>query len=697
MCRSNLPNTLTKRAVKLEDRLMTQEQHRLGFDDPDSLTRDSGLSIVRSRCESIERFDKNLFAGFASMKALTYTASIRMIVGLLRDFEYEDFECVFGHEGVLQPDLGDVLGFQAVIDQKLSKAFVAVETSDERRQALFDQVAENTARFFVVKDKIAHAKIYLLERDDLRRVVVGSANLSETAFSGRQAETLIVFDNDDTAWKHYSAQYEAIRSVATSRLTPRNKPIPAEHIPVEEIPVFKEVEEGKQPVRIYVPAENEEESEFSIPKVLETMVKVADPLRRALADVRPDKTGNVVITPRIIKQVIGVSRSRRDESNRQTDVYLTYDGRNFDLSGGVMSLDTDPDEVRGDVARWIEFFGNYENGFKGDVPRLQRDYFTFMSWFYFSPLLCDVRNFALRSGNFSFEQPMFAVLYGSSNCGKTSLIETLMTSMFSHPRIVGTDQFTRTNLRGLQSSFKRLPVFFDDLTKERFNRHAEEVIKQDYITDREYPCFALSMNAEARNFKDEIVKRCLMIYTRTSLPGDQPRVKRKLQRSIARIREKMTTALYREYLKRMVTRIEDLRKSGQSHLADADVLEVSSAVLCEVFQEYVAEGEVIPEWCSPMTLEEYQQRAWDRPRQVLDNLLSGDKYTKDRKPPEGAWSISGGMVIVGTGQPGASRLRSEIPDWILDDTASVGGQIGLKQSEVEEFLGRRLRRRLWPF
>jgi hypothetical protein len=41
---------------------------------------------------------------------------------------------------------------------------------------------------------------------------------------------------------------------------------------------------------------------------------------------------------------------------------------------------------------------------------------------------------------------------------------------------------------------------------------------------------------------------------------------------------------------------------------------------------------------------------------------------------------------------GASRTRNEIPDWILDDTASVIGQIGLKRSEVEDFLGRGLRR-----
>ena len=247
---------------------------------------------------------------------------------------------------------------------------------------------------------------------------------------------------------------------------------------------------------------------------------------------------------------------------------------------------------------------------------------------------------------------MFAVLYGASNCGKTSLIETLMDSMFSYPRIVETDKFTRSNLRALRETFKRLPVVFDDVTRDRFNRHAEEVIKQDYIPDHEYPCFALSMNAEARSFKDEIVKRCLMIYTRTSLPGDQTVARNTLQRSIARIREKISTALYREYLRRMLVKIDDLRESKQDSLADADVLELSSTVLCDVFREYLPEDTPMPDWCTPMTLVEYQQRAWDRPRRVLENLLSRDKFTKDRKPAEGTWTISGDLILVGTGQMG---------------------------------------------
>ncbi len=58
-----------------------------------------------------------------------------------------------------------------------------------------------------VKDAIAHAKIYLLEEEGKRRVIVGSDNMSETSFSGRQAEAVTVLDDDPVAWEHFSDQY----------------------------------------------------------------------------------------------------------------------------------------------------------------------------------------------------------------------------------------------------------------------------------------------------------------------------------------------------------------------------------------------------------------------------------------------------------------------------------------------------------
>ena len=164
------------------------EQRSLQLDDPDSKTKSPLLSVLYARSEDTGHFDRDsLFGGFTSMRALTYSASIPMIMGLLRDYDYERFECVFGHGGILGREPRQIIHFQQQIDERLSRGFVAIAgVSPERRELLHDRVADGRAQFFVVKDAIAHAKIYLLERDRLRRVVVGSANLSETAFSGRQ-------------------------------------------------------------------------------------------------------------------------------------------------------------------------------------------------------------------------------------------------------------------------------------------------------------------------------------------------------------------------------------------------------------------------------------------------------------------------------------------------------------------------------
>lgn len=666
------------------------------LNDPDSRTKSGVLDVMYARADRVSKLDGDLFAGFTSMRALTYTSSIPMICRLLRDHDYADFECVFGHGGIVSRSASDIMAFQNVVDEKLHKGFVGVSgggLSEERRGLIYDRAAKGIARFYVVKDAIAHAKIYLLERDGLKRVVVGSANLSETAFSGRQAETLVVFDNDETAWKHYSAQYDAVRDIAVSPIQIRHQPVRVEDMSIAETPMFKEAESNSNGVTLYVPAERDEEVEYSAPTVLSRIEFIKPARQKAMADIRADRNGRVNFTQNVVRQMVRIATSRQEDEGPQT--YLSYDGERFTFSGDEMPLDADERDVRADVSAWMEFFGNYRNGFVGDVPRLQRDYFTFMCWFYFSPLMCDVRNKMLRRGQFSFDQPMFAVVYGQSNCGKSSLIETLMRSMFSREHLVDTRSFTAGNLRGLQESYRRFPVVFDDVTRDRFNRHAPEVIKDESIRVQEYPCFALSMNAEVRNFPPEIVKRCLMIYTRTSLPGDDPTARRRLQRSIADIRDRLTTSLYREFLRRSLTELDSM-----SDYSDLDVLLQSSSTLCRIFEENLPDGTQMPNWCAPMTLDEYQERAFERPRLVLENILHPDKFTRERRPESGRWTISGNLIIVAIDPMSMNRTKADIPDWILDDTASVSGQIAMNLRLAADFLGRPIRRprRSWlPF
>ena len=192
------------------DNLMAQGG--LLLDDPDSTTTSGRLDVVYARALNTGVFQRDeLFGGFSRMRALTYSASIPMVMGLLRDYEYQSFECIFGHGGIIGAEPERLLRFQRVIDERLNEGFVSIAGVDpDRQKILFDRVADGSARFHVVKDVIAHAKIYLLDDGERHRVIVGSANLSETAFSGRQAETLVVYDDDPMAWEHFENQYQAV-------------------------------------------------------------------------------------------------------------------------------------------------------------------------------------------------------------------------------------------------------------------------------------------------------------------------------------------------------------------------------------------------------------------------------------------------------------------------------------------------------
>ena len=122
-----------------------------------------------------------MFLGFDSMRVLTYSVSTSMIVRMLDEYSFERFErfeCVFGSESVLGR-FAEVIAFQQFLVNQVRQ--VVLQLKDDDQRAVLEQIHEGKARFYVVKDNIAHSKLYLLENGDpgRRRVIVGSANLSE--------------------------------------------------------------------------------------------------------------------------------------------------------------------------------------------------------------------------------------------------------------------------------------------------------------------------------------------------------------------------------------------------------------------------------------------------------------------------------------------------------------------------------------
>jgi hypothetical protein len=645
-------------------------QGDLGIDDG------AGLRVVGARFLSESKFSWDFFKGYDTLRVLTYSASVDAIVRMLDRFSFTTFECVFGYQGVLR-DIKDVLSFQKVVVGDTRAAIMGLK--DDRHAHILDRVHQGRARFFVLRKYVAHAKLFLLSNaDGGKRVIVGSANLSERAFSGKQPETLVAFDNDERAWQHYNRMFDRLRDDAADEI-----PIPEGRIVKAEIEIPDTPAISNPSTTLIIDTPSAEEVQVSAPVQILRVERVAAALAPSISAAIPSiRSGKQRITPEIKKEI---TRIRLVKTAAEADSrYFTLDrvNRTASLSGQRFDLQWDEGSVAIDAALILQYFGNYEGAFEGNVPRLQRDYFTLMAWLYFSPFMCDMRSLALLRDSDVIRFPSFAIIFGKSNCGKTCLIDTLMTSMFGFVPSIEKQSFTATQLRGLQQAYRRLPVVFDDIGRRAFMTHGRDIIKDEMQPPvHEYPGFVLSMNAEPQSFPDEVVKRSLMIYTTTALPPHNEELRQRLQGKIQEMRHGLTGHLYRRYLVEVLNRIDNER------LPD-DWLAVSSGVLSRIISD--ATDSRPPGWCQPLTWLGYAEKRYDRVKARLDNLLRPGAYARKEGEVPNGWKIEGKKIIVweqrdAFGRPGFEW--DDVPSTLIDEESSGRGRTVLQKASTEQFLG----------
>ena len=387
---------------------MYEVQTGLGLDDG------AGLRVVSARFLNEQKFNWDLFDGYDSLRVLTYSASISAIIRMLDKYSFTRFECIFGYEGILR-DIKDILAFQKVAVGDTRRAIMGLK--DERHIHVLEKVYAGLASFRVLRKHIAHAKLYLLSNPDGRtRVIIGSANLSEPAFSGNQPETLVKFDDDEQAWHHYNRMLDEISNSASDEIPlPKDRIFNAE-IEISETPVMADAS-----ATLVIEPPSAEEVEVTAPAQVVRVEKVAAVIGpRMSAAIPAIRNGRQRIVPEIEREIshIRLVKFAEEADSR----YLSIDRTNHSalLSGGRFPLEWDDELVRADATLLLEYFGNYEGAFEGNVARLQQDYFTLMAWLYFSPFICDMRSLALLQDSDVIRYPSFAIIFGKSNCGKTS-------------------------------------------------------------------------------------------------------------------------------------------------------------------------------------------------------------------------------------------------------------------------------------
>ena len=185
--------------------------------------------------------------------------------------------------------------------------------------------------------------------------------------------------------------------------------------------------------------------------------------------------------------------------------------------------------------------------------------------------------------------PLFGVMYGDSNGGKTTFIKFLVKLMCNETvKMNTTEDFTATKIDGLKRVCEGLPINIDDLAKTQFQSHSERIIKNDGwgVSERliNYPAVSITSNKITSLTKD-LSKRAIICRIGAKIDNERGA---KNSKRVNESMSELTTAFYGEYVRRMLVCIDEMttemRENANGKEYFPDIFYASSSVIADIFR-----------------------------------------------------------------------------------------------------------------
>lgn len=560
--------------------------------------QESKLKVVNAKFIAAEKKTwQELFDGYDELYAITYSSGLSFTSSLLKRFSYA--EIIYGCEDILPNGVGMTLALQTSLIEKLTKSKYVKELSE--------RVSEGTLSLYVSRNTISHEKIYCLKSNDGKtRVIVGSANMSQRAFEGYQHENITYFD-DPEAYEWYKDRFEKFRELCSDNVNEkvlvrmqddsdylRENP--------EEIPVIQTVQRKK--MVFLEPANEEDDAEIEI---VTNAREFESELKPMLPKTSKEK-GRIVLNMDSVQKIRTAVKDNQEikKVKRMTlpKLHLDYESDQLDFNGKVYDLYPTKDEIARDID-CMGFFFDSLSDFHGDYHQAKWDYYRFMNWFLASPFLPFLRYVADRNNYDVTTLPVFGILYGDSNGGKSTFVQLLIKLMTNKKIPVNPNEdFTYTRVRDLRRGIEGVPINFDDLDKTQFRNHIDKIVKDDEwgITERfmNYPAVVISTN-KLPSLEPPIMKRVVGIRIDVRIGKEEGlNNSRKLKESL----KNAGTAFFSEYVRRMMQKVKDMAnrmKEGTEEFY-ADIFAVSSSTILEIYRETVGE---VPPYMAALSFSDY--------------------------------------------------------------------------------------------
>lgn len=633
------------------------------------------IDVVKMDYIGAESVDwKELFDGFDRLYAITFSSGINFVYKLLNMFEYS--EVIFGCESVISYNLSEIIAYQNNLIEKMR------EKASQSKINLLDKIDSGKTKFYVARKQISHEKIYLLESNDGRkRVVMGSANMSFNAFGGRQRENICYIDGEQ-AYEWYKDVFDSLKENSTDEITYKAIDIANITENIDSLPIAETVKVKKA---LVLDTDKGKMEEINFVLDTQNLAKRLTPIVT-----KPDKkTGKILLSP---ETFIKLRRHIKDESVREKELRSEYPQLAIDafkqtvtLNGAEVDLHPTNEEIKHDVDLFISYMEGYKK-FHGDYEGMQFRYFEFANWFFCSPFMATMRDLAARFDQNKLPYPVFGLVYGQSKAGKTSFLETLLKMMIGQKPKVSAPDFTRSSIEALKRTVQGAPIIVDDLTNNRFNQHAIETIKNDdfgvseHLTN--YSAVVISANEDVKAVAPEVIRRTVICRVEAGLTNTEV-----MKSNVVRnVQQKIGTAFYREYLRRMLEIMPELIEQLQAEETESapDILRVSSDIIVDIINQF---AQATPQYIKSLSLENY-----------FSEQVTGKYAIKTIK---NAWNTSKKSFVVisknnelryNAGQTyDATRLIKELPETLEAHTSREWVVMNLEEAKV--FFGIDFRRR----
>lgn len=556
-------------------------------------SRHGNLDVVKMEFSGAETVSwQDLFSGFDTLHAITYSSGIGFVYRLLDLFEQA--EIIFGCDEVISYSLQEVMAYQCKMVERIR------ETAGKMKVDLVSRIDQGTLRFYVAHSVLSHEKIYLLSAADGRkRVIMGSANMSFSAFGGHQRENICYLDGEE-AYQWYWDCYCQLREESTDQIAKDSLLCADDGENLEQLPIARTIRTQKalvlQPV---------EEAKGEVRFALDVK-NLADKLAPSVP--KPDKKGKILLSPEKIKsirrQVVATKTKEKELQSEYPQLQVFPDEAIVRLNGTDLDLNPPKEDVTRDAQLFLNYMAGYEK-FHGDVADMQRRYFEFANWFFCPPFMACMRDMAVRYNQNLLPYPVFGLVYGQSKAGKTSFLETLLKMMIGQKPKLSAPDFTRSSIENLKRTVKGAPIIVGDLTQTRFNQHAIETIKNDAfgVCDHllQYPAVVISANEDVKAVAPEVTRRTVICRVQAGLTNTEV-----MRSSVVRtVQREIGTAFYREYLRKMLEVVSDLLEEMKDDASESapDILAASSQVLLGIFSACIEND--LPSYMRPLTLEDY--------------------------------------------------------------------------------------------